>query len=56
MNDPVWLGNYIVPRWEAFLLVGGTAAVAIVASIIAIGLICAIIRWLVNPTAKPGKQ
>ena len=23
MFDPVWLGNYIVPRWEAFLFVFG---------------------------------
>ena len=22
MLEPVWLGNSIVPRWEAFLLVG----------------------------------
>ena len=56
MNDPVWLGNYIVPRWEAFLLVGGTLVVAIVTGIIALGFVCAMISWLVNPTTKPGKQ
>jgi hypothetical protein len=28
MFDPVWLGNYIVPRWEAFAIVGGFTVVA----------------------------
>lgn len=56
MFEPVWLGNYIVARWAALALVGGSVVVAIVTSIIAVGLICALISWLVNPTAKPGKQ
>ena len=56
MNDPVWLGNYIVPRWEALVLMFGTAAVALITGVIAIGFICGLIKWLVNPTAKPGKQ
>ena len=55
-TEPVWLGNYIVARWAALLLVGGTIMVAVVTSIIAIVLIGAMIKWLVNPTAKPGKQ
>lgn len=24
MFDLVWLGNYIVPRWEAFAVIGGS--------------------------------
>ena len=56
MLEPVWLGNSIVPRWEAFLLVGSAVVVAVVTSIVAIGLIYAMISWLVNPTAKPGNQ
>lgn len=54
MNDPVWLGNYIVPRWEALLVVGAAGVVAVAACVLAIGLICGLIAWLVNPTAKPG--
>lgn len=56
MNDQVWLGNSIVPRWEAFLLLGGVGAVALIGLLIAIVLIGVMISWLVNPTVKPGKQ
>jgi hypothetical protein len=55
-TEPVWLGNYIIARWASLAFVGGTIVVAVVTSIIAIGLIVAMIKWLVNPTAKPGKQ
>lgn len=35
MSDPVWLGNYIVPRWLALLILVApiVVAVAIVAAI-----------------------
>lgn len=36
MFDPVWIGNYIVPRWEAFAIAGGSI---IAACALAIGLI-----------------
>ena len=38
MFDPVWLGNYIVPRWEAIALVigGFTACVIVVVVLISI--------------------
>ena len=55
-TEPVWLGNYIVARWAALVFLGSSIVVAIVASVITIGLIGALISWLVNPTAKPGKQ
>ena len=49
-TEPVWLGNYIIARWAALAFVGGTIAVAVVTSIITIGLIGALINWLVNAT------
>ena len=40
MFEPVWLGNYIVPRWEAELFVGGSLVLsALVAFAIVIGTI-----------------
>lgn len=56
MNDPVWFGNHIIARWEAFAILIGGGAAAIVTSVIATGLVCALIRWLVSAMAKPGKQ
>ena len=29
MFEPVWLGNYIVPRWEAIALVIGVPAISL---------------------------
>jgi|RhiMethySRZTD1v2_1073278.scaffolds.fasta_scaffold1069770_2 hypothetical protein len=38
MNDLVWFGNYVIPRWEAFLLLGaGIVLVAVAAVGIAFG-------------------
>lgn len=39
MFEPVWLGNYIVPRWEAIALVLGSVTVGVPAAIFAAGLI-----------------
>ncbi len=30
MNDPVWLGNHIIPRWEAVSLLGLSVVVSVV--------------------------
>jgi len=35
MFDPVWLGNSIVPLWEALLLVGGSIILVMVAALCA---------------------
>ena len=38
MFDPVWLGNSIVPRWEAIaLVIGVPAACIVIAGIFAFG-------------------
>lgn len=34
MFEPVWLGNNIVPRWEALLFVGGLIVLWAVAALI----------------------
>lgn len=34
MFEPVWLGNYIVPRWEAMAVVLGAATVAVIVSVV----------------------
>jgi len=48
MFDPVWLGNHIVPRWEALLIVGGSI---VSACLLAFGLvICSC--WLALKASK----
>ena len=39
MFEPIWLGNYIVPRWEAIALVLGVPAACVVIAVIVGGLI-----------------
>lgn len=38
MFEPVWLGNHIVPRWEAIVLVLGIPA-AVIVGIVAVGIL-----------------
>lgn len=52
MNELIWIGNTLLPRVTVILL----AVVAVVGCAIAFILVCGLINWLVNPTAKPGKQ
>ena len=48
MFDPVWLGNYIVPRWEAIALVLGVTAASVVIVIIIGGLVYSGVVFLVK--------
>jgi hypothetical protein len=50
MFEPVWLGNYIVPRWEAIAVVLGVPAVGLFVMIIACALVYSgivrVIKWM----------
>lgn len=46
MTDPVWLGNHIVPRWEALALgFGGIAALMLSLGIV-VGATIELLCWL----------
>jgi hypothetical protein len=48
MFEPVWLGNYIVPRWEAVALVVGSIGAFVVVAVIACGLVYCGLAFLVK--------
>jgi hypothetical protein len=48
MFDPVWLGNYIVPRWEAIALLLGTVATSLFVAVFIGGLIYSGVAILVK--------
>lgn len=50
MSDPVWFGNYIIPRWEALALIGFGIFFAVAVFGITLGLfvelMSSIVRWV----------
>ena len=54
MFEPVWLGNYIVPRWEAVALLLGSVAACVVAAIIAWNFPLLLATWKCAPALAAG--